>query len=157
MSEPYLSTRSKICMHLKKFKIFSSLRKPETHFRHVQGHQRACALTGSTNIFRNTIITECEVVHQKTVNTKLGKQTIWLSEVIKEFYHYFQEKLAGRQKRQKVKLHCFPKAYQSILQNHMAKKYIVKLVPLFHQFQDSSCFEFFLRSPIRSILKLFSL
>ena len=26
----------------------------------------------------------------------------------------------------------------------MAKKYTVKLVPLLHQFKDSSCFEFFL-------------
>ena len=54
---------------------FSSLRRPETHFRHAQGHQRAGAWTGSTNIFQSTIITVYEVEHQKTVNTKLGKQT----------------------------------------------------------------------------------
>ena len=64
------------CMHLKMFKVFSSLRRPETHFRHAQGHQRAGALAGSTNIFQSTIITVYEVEHQKTVNTKLGKQTI---------------------------------------------------------------------------------
>ena len=64
------------CMHLKKFKVFSSLRKPETQFRHAQGHQRASAVTGSINIFQSTIITVYEVEHQKTVNTKLGKQTI---------------------------------------------------------------------------------
>ena len=121
-------------MHLKKFKVFPSLRRPETHFRHAQGHQRAGALTGSINIFRITIITVNQVEHQKTVNTKFGKQTIWFSEVIKDIYHYFREKLAGRQKRQKVKLHCFRKAYQSILQIHMAKKYTVKLVPLLPQF-----------------------
>ena len=79
-------------MHLKKFKTFSSLRRPETHFRHVQGHQRAVVLIGSINIFQSTTITVYEVEHQKTVNTKLGKQTIWLSEVIKEFHYYFQEK-----------------------------------------------------------------
>ena len=78
---------------------FSSLRRPETHFRHAQGHQRASALTGSINIFQSTIITVYEVEHQKTVNTKLGKQTIRFSEVIKDFYHYFQEKEAGSQKR----------------------------------------------------------
>ena len=95
------------CMHLKKFKVFSSLRRPETHFRHAQGHQRAGAVTGSINIFQSTIIRVYEVEHQKTVNTKLGKQTIWLSEVIKDFYQYFQAKEAGRHKNieSKVALH----------------------------------------------------
>ena len=64
------------CMHLRKFKVFSSLRRPETHFRHAQGHQQACALTGSTNIFQNTFTTAYEVVHQKTVNTNLGKDYV---------------------------------------------------------------------------------
>ena len=63
------------CLHLKKFKVFSSLRKPETHFRHAQGHQRAGALTGAINSFQSTIITVYEVEHQKTVSTKLGKKT----------------------------------------------------------------------------------
>ena len=80
------------CMHLKKFKVFSSLHRPETHFRHAQGHQRAGALTGSIKIFQSTTITVYKVEYQKTVNTKLGKQTIWFSEVVKEFYHYSQEK-----------------------------------------------------------------
>ena len=75
------------CMHLKKFKVFSSLRRPETQFRHSQGHQRAGALTGSINIFQSTTITVYEVEYQKTVNTKLGKQTIWSSEVIKDIHH----------------------------------------------------------------------
>ena len=66
MPEPYLSTRSKTCMHLKKFKVFSSLRGPKTHFRHAQCHQRAGASTGSINIFQSTIFTVYEVVHQKT-------------------------------------------------------------------------------------------
>ena len=87
MSKPYFSTRSKTCMHLEKFKVFSSLRRPKTHFRHPRGHQRAGALTGSINIFQSTIITVYEVEHQKTVNTKLGKQTIWFSEIIKDIYH----------------------------------------------------------------------
>ena len=87
MSAPYFSTRSKTCMHLKKFKVFSSLRRPETRFRHVQGHQEASTSTGSTNIIPNTFFTVYEVEYQNTVNTKLGKQTIWLSDVIKEFYH----------------------------------------------------------------------
>ena len=104
-----------------KIQGFPSLRRPETHFRHAQGHQRASALTGSFNIFQSTLFTVYEVEHQKTANTKLGKQTIRFSEVIKDIYHYFQEKYAGRQKRQKVKLHCFHKAYQSILQNQILK------------------------------------
>ena len=70
-----------------KFQCFSSFRRPETHFRHAQGHQRAGVSTGSINISQNTVITVYEVEYQKTVNTKLGKQTIWLSEVIKKFYH----------------------------------------------------------------------
>ena len=77
------------CMHLKKLKFLSSLRRPETHVRHAQGHQRAGASTGSINIIQNTINTVYEVEHQRTANTKLGKQTIWFSEVIKDIYHYF--------------------------------------------------------------------
>ena len=80
------------CMHLKKLKVFSSLRGPDTDFRHAQGHQRASGSTGSINIIQNTIITVYEVEHQQTYNTKLGKQTIWFSEVIKDFQHYLQEK-----------------------------------------------------------------
>ena len=86
-------------MHLKNFKVFPSPRRPETHFRHAQGHQRASALTGSIKIFQSTSITLYEVLHRKTVNTKLGKQTNWSSEVIKKFHHYFQEELAGRHKK----------------------------------------------------------
>ena len=59
------------------FKVFSSLRRPEIHFRHAQGNQRAGALTGSINIFQSTKFTVYEVEHQKTLNRKLGKQTIW--------------------------------------------------------------------------------
>ena len=78
---------------------FSSLRRPETHFRHAQGHQRARAITGFIDIFQSTTITVYEVEHQTTVNTKLGKQTIWFSEVIKEFHHYFQEEKAERHRK----------------------------------------------------------
>ena len=85
-------------------KVFSTLRRPETHFRHAQGHQRAGALTGSINIFQSTFIMVYEVEHQKTINTKLGKQTITFSEVIKDFYHYFQEEEAGSHKKIKSKL-----------------------------------------------------
>ena len=85
MSEPHLSTRSNTCKHLKKFKTFSSLPRPETLIGHAQGHQRAGALTGSINIFQSTIITVYEVVHQQTYNTKLGKQTNWFSQEIKDF------------------------------------------------------------------------
>ena len=104
MSEPYLSTRSKTCMHLKKFKVSSTLLRPETQFRHAQSLQRASALTGSINIFQSAIITVYEVVHQKRVNTKVGKQTIWFSEVIKEFYHYFREKETERHKKKENKV-----------------------------------------------------
>ena len=79
-------------MQLKKLKFLSSLRRPETHVKHAQGHQRAGASTSSINMIQKTIITVYEVEHQKTVNTKLGKQTIWFSELIKEFHHYFREK-----------------------------------------------------------------
>ena len=85
-------------MHLKKSKVSSSLRTPETHFRHALGHQRLDALTGSINIFQSTTITVYEVEYQETVNTKLEKHTIWFSEVIKDIYQGFQQKKAGRQK-----------------------------------------------------------
>ena len=88
----------------KNFKNFFSLRRPETHFRHAQGHLWARALTGCTNIFQSTISTVYEVVHKKIVNTKLGKQTIWLSEVIKEFYHYLWEEQARRHTKTESKV-----------------------------------------------------
>ena len=71
MSEQYLSTRSKTRMHLKKFKFFSSLRRPETQFTHTHGDQRASALTGCISNIQNTAITVSEKESQKTVNTKL--------------------------------------------------------------------------------------
>ena len=54
-----------------KVQVFSSLRRPETHFRHRQGHRRSRALTASINIIQNTVITVYELESQKTVNTKL--------------------------------------------------------------------------------------
>ena len=90
-------------MYLKKFKVFSSLRRPETHFRHAQGHQRAGALTGSINIFQSTTITVYEVEYQKTVNTKLGKQVLWFSELIKDIYYYFQKKTSWKTKKTEKK------------------------------------------------------
>ena len=59
----------------RKVQVLSSFRKPETHFRHAQGNQRAGALTGSINVIQNTIITVYAVAFQKTVNTKLCKRT----------------------------------------------------------------------------------
>ena len=79
-------------MRLKKVKVLSSARRQETHCRHAQSHQRAGALTGSININPSTVLIVYEVEHQKTVNTKLGKRSLWFSEVIREFYHYLEEK-----------------------------------------------------------------
>ena len=106
MSEPYLSSSSMTCMHLKKFKVFSNFPGPETHFRHAQGHQQACPLVGSTYIFHSTFNTVFEVVHQKTVNTKLGKYYLAFGSN-QRLFHYFQEKTAGRHKKteSKVALH----------------------------------------------------
>ena len=42
-------------------------------------------------IIQNAIITVCEVEHQKTLNTEIGKQTFWFCETVKEFYRYYQE------------------------------------------------------------------
>ena len=55
-------------MNLKKVQIFFRLRKPDKHFRHARGHQRAGALTGSIKIIQNTVITVYEVESQKTDN-----------------------------------------------------------------------------------------
>ena len=79
------------CVHLKKFKVFSSLLRPETHFGHAQDQQRASALTSSINFLQGTIITVYEVEHHKTVNTRLGKQTICFPEVIKELHHHYSQ------------------------------------------------------------------
>ena len=98
----------------RKFKVFSSPRWPETHFSHLQVRQRASALEGSFNIFQRPIVTVYEIEHQKTVNTKLGKHTIWFSEVVKEVYHYLQKDWAGRHKKNESKVAFFPKADQSI-------------------------------------------
>ena len=70
-----------------KVQIFSSLRQPETQFRCLQRHHWASALTGSTNVIQNTIITVYEVESQKSLNTKLWKRTNWLAEVIKVIIH----------------------------------------------------------------------
>ena len=76
-------------MRLKKVKVLSGRRRPETHCRLAHGYQRAGALTGSINNFESTIIPVNEAENQKICNTKIGKQTTWFSEVIKDFYHYF--------------------------------------------------------------------
>ena len=86
-------------MRLKKVKVLSGPRRPETHYRLAQGHQWAGALTGSINNFESTFIPVNEAENQKTCNTKNGKQTTWFSEVIKDFYHYFQKKEVGRHKK----------------------------------------------------------
>ena len=72
MSEQKLSTRSKTRLNLKKIKIFPVFAGQETFsgFRHLYGHQRAGAITGSINSIQNTNITVYEVKSQKTVNTK---------------------------------------------------------------------------------------
>ena len=103
MSEPNLSTRSKICMHLEKFKFFSSHPRPETHFSHVQGHQLSSALTGSNNFLHSTIFTVYKITHLKKFNTKLRKQPVLFSGVNKKLYHYFQGKKAGWHKKTESK------------------------------------------------------
>ena len=75
MSEAYSSTRSLTCMRLKKVKVLSGRRRPETHCRLAHGYQRASALTGSINNFESTIIPVNEAENQKICNTKIGKQT----------------------------------------------------------------------------------
>ena len=106
------------CMHLKKFFL---LFRPETDFRHAQGYQRAGALTGSIKSFQSTVITVYEVEHQKTVNTKLGKDYL-IFRSNQRFLPLLPRKRLEDTKTKKVRMHCIPKAYQSILQNPMAKK-----------------------------------
>ena len=48
-----------------------TIRRPQTHFKHAQGHQRPSVLTGSINIVQNTNFTVYEVESQKAVYTKL--------------------------------------------------------------------------------------
>ena len=52
-----------------------------------QVHQGA-----SLKIIQNTFIAVNEVESQKTPYTKMVQLTVWFSEVIKEFCHYFPEK-----------------------------------------------------------------
>ena len=49
-----------------KVQVFSSLRRPETHSGHREGHQRASTITGSFNIIQSTNITVNRVENQKT-------------------------------------------------------------------------------------------
>ena len=88
MSWQYLSTSSKTCMHLKNFKFFCSLRRPETHIRtrHTAHHQRAGIFLGSIDMIQVTNIRVNGVEHKKRVNkkNKLGKRTNWFSEAIKK-------------------------------------------------------------------------
>ena len=53
-----------------KFETFPIFLRPETHFRHAQGHHPVGALTGSINIVQNTIFAVYEVESQKTVYKK---------------------------------------------------------------------------------------
>ena len=85
------------------FKFHSTLRKPETNVRHAQSHQRAGASSGYINIIQNTSFLVYEVEHQKIVGAKLGKQTIWFSEVIKELYHYFRKNRFKEKARKPLK------------------------------------------------------
>ena len=104
------------------FLVFAG-QKCISHFRHAHGHQWAAASRRSIKIIQNTFFAVNEVESQQTLYKKMGKLTVWFSEVIKEFYHYFREKKAGRCKMKKVKLQCFSKAHQLILQNPMVKEY----------------------------------
>ena len=51
-----------------KTQILSCLRKPELHFRHQKGHQRAGAILGSIIMMKNTTILVNGVDNQKTNN-----------------------------------------------------------------------------------------
>ena len=64
--------------------VFHSVRPPETRFQYQQKQLRAGALAGSTNVFQTTLVTVHEVELRKTVITKLGKRSIWLSEDIEQ-------------------------------------------------------------------------
>ena len=68
-----------------KFQGFFQSSQARNTIQAREGNQKPGALTGSLSIFQSKIITVYEVVHQKTYNTKLGKHTLWFSEVIKEF------------------------------------------------------------------------
>ena len=105
------------------FKVFSSLRSPEAHFGHAQGHQRASSITDSINIFQITSLPVYEFEHQKTVYTKPWNQTIWFLEVIKEFTTTAMENKLEDKQSWKLELHCIPIAYRSILQKPVAKNY----------------------------------
>ena len=48
-----------------KFQVFPTFLRPEAHFRHAQGHQRARALTGSIITVQNKNTTVYEVESRK--------------------------------------------------------------------------------------------
>ena len=93
-----------------KVPVFSSLRRPESLFRHIQGHQRAGTLTVWINIIQNKNITVYEAESQKTVNAKLRKWTNSFSEVIIKIHHHkFRSSQTGRRKKIEINvaLHCY--------------------------------------------------
>ena len=64
LNKIWAAGQTHVCKHMyatRKVHIFSSLPKPETHFRYLQRHHRASALTGSINVIQNTIFTVYEV------------------------------------------------------------------------------------------------
>ena len=92
-----------------KVQIFSSLRRPETHFRPAQGHQQAGALRGSINIIQNTIITVYEVESQKTLTQNFENGLIGFQKKSKRYFitTFGRARLEDAKKiESKVALHC---------------------------------------------------
>ena len=108
LSVPYLSTRSMTCMHLEKFKVFSSLRQPETHFRHKQSHQFAGAITGFINVTQNTHIAVNGVEYHKRVNIEKKLETGYL---VSGNNQTIISSLLAEKLERKTHKHCIAKAH----------------------------------------------
>ena len=108
-----------------KLQVFSSFCRPETQFKHAQGHQRAVASTNPINNIQNTNITVHELEHQKTINMKKhGYGPIVFQKWPKNaFITTFRRATLRNAKIQEVKLHYIATTHYSILQNPMAKNY----------------------------------
>ena len=69
-----------------KVQVLSSLRRPETRFKHAQGHQRAGALTSSINFIQNTFFTVYKVESQQTVITNFENRLIGFQKKSKRYF-----------------------------------------------------------------------
>ena len=101
---------------ISKGSVFFLSSRAKAHFRQAQGHQSANAILGSINTVQNATVVVNGVEHQKTISKKLKNGLVGLQKYSRRLFITFfsRGRLEGANK-QRVRLHCSAKAYQSTL------------------------------------------